>query len=274
MFGRRASGPGPDPIDIRDRHGSVLALDAIEAHRGGRLALRDVTFAIEPGTLTAVVGPNGAGKSSLFGALSGRLPASTKGSASDVRGARGRGAPEHGRSTGSCPVDRRRRRPASAATRIEGCLRTDAGPWTVRLVEDALAATDMLDLRRRPINELSGGQRQRALVAQGLAQRAPILLLDEPTAGLDRRSQRQLLDILAGRGRARGTTVLFATHDLDEAAKADNLIVMACECVCCAPPVTAMADPAVTALFGPAPRWAWNDAAMGPDPSPAAPTVA
>ena len=128
-------------------------------------------------------------------------------------------------------------------------------PLDREIVERALEATGTLDLRRRSINELSGGQRQRALVAQGLAQQAPVLLLDEPMAGLDRRSQRQLFEIVQAEA-ARGTTVLLATHDLDEAARADNLIVLACECVCCAPPVTALNDPAVTSLFGTGPRFA------------------
>jgi ABC-type Mn2+/Zn2+ transport system ATPase subunit len=101
------------------------------------------------------------------------------------------------------------------------------------------------------------------MVAQGLAQQAPILLLDEPMAGLDRRSQRHLLKIIRAETK-RGTTVLFATHDLDHADQADNLIVLACECLCCAPPVTAMSDPAVAALFGPPPKWSWNDTAATP----------
>ena len=124
------------------------------------------------------------------------------------------------------------------------------------IVNESLVATNLVDLRRRSITELSGGQQQRGLIAQGLAQQAPILLLDEPAAGLDRPSQRELLEIIRAEA-DRGTTVLFATHDLNEAAEADNLIVLACECICCAPPVTALADPAVTALFGP--RHGWND---------------
>jgi ABC-type cobalamin/Fe3+-siderophores transport system ATPase subunit len=74
-----------------------------------------------------------------------------------------------------------------------------------QIVDEALAATDLLALRRLSINEFSGGQRQRALVAQGLAQQAPILLRDEPIVGLDRRSQRQLLEIARAEA-ARGAT--------------------------------------------------------------------
>jgi ABC-type Mn2+/Zn2+ transport system ATPase subunit len=233
-------------------------LDAVEVQRGRRVALRDVSFAVRPGTLTAVIGPNGAGKSSLFGLLSGRI------------------RPSKGRFQTDGPVAE-----VLQATDVDEqlCLTVEdvvrLGRYPARgffrpmrtndhkIIDQALAATEMLDLRRRPINELSGGQRQRAMVAQGLAQQAPILLLDEPMAGLDRRSQRHLLKIIRAETK-RGTTVLFATHDLDHADQADNLIVLACECLCCAPPVTAMSDPAVAALFGPPPKWSWNDTAATP----------
>ncbi len=255
MFGRRKTPSNRRQIDGRDPTGPAVALEGIEARRGRRVALRDVSFAVQPGTLTAVVGPNGAGKSSLFGVLSGRLPPTDgtvrlKGAVAEV--------------LQNTDIDEQLRLTVDDVVRLgrypsRGLLR----PMKVddrAIVDAALAATDMAGLRRRPINELSGGQRQRALVAQGLAQQAPILLLDEPTAGLDRRSQRQLLGILRAEAK-RGTTVLFATHDLDEGNQADNLIVMACECICCAPPLIAMADPAVTELFGPPRHLTWNDQA-------------
>ncbi|MEM9564422.1 MAG: metal ABC transporter ATP-binding protein [Actinomycetota bacterium] len=259
MFGRRESGSNVEPIEPIDAiapgrlDGPAITLDGIDVRRGRRLALRDVSFAIEPGTLTAVIGPNGAGKSSLFGTLSGRL----RPSAGTLR-VRGPVAEV----LQTTDIDDQLRLTVDDVVRLgryptRGLLRPMRSRDRV-IVREALAATEMLNLRRRPINQLSGGQRQRAFIAQGLAQQAPILLLDEPTAGLDRKSQRQVLDIMRGEA-DRGTTVLFATHDLDQADHADNLIVLACACICCAPPETALADPAVTRLFGPAPRWAWND---------------
>ena len=260
MFRRRATTTSPDPVNMLRPSDPSVVLEGVEARRGSRVVLRDLTFALQPGTLTAVIGPNGAGKSSLFGPLSGRLRP-TKGTLR-VRGP----VAEVLQST---EIDEQLRLTVDDAVRMgryptRGYLRP-MRHCDRQIVDDALAATDLLALRRRPINELSGGQRQRVLVAQGLAQQAPILLLDEPTAGLDRRSQRQLLEITRAEA-ARGTTVVIVTHDLDEAAQADNLIVLACECVCCAPPTTALADPAVTALFGPVPRLAWNDAATEDSP--------
>ncbi len=232
--------------------GSTVALDGVEVVRGTRVALRNVTFALEPGTLTAIVGPNGAGKSSLLGLLSGRL-AATKGSM-QVQGP----VAEVLQNTEIDPhlpltveaVVRIARYPARGL--FQPLRAVDR-----RIISDALTATDLQDLRHRSIHELSGGQRQRVLVAQGLAQRAPVLLLDEPTAGLDTHSQRHLRRIMRAEA-DRGTTVLVATHDLNEAAEADAMIVLACDCLCCAPPVQAMADPAVTELLDPGPQWAWS----------------
>lgn len=223
-----------------------ISLAGVAVTRGRVDALRNVTFDVPAGTLSAVIGPNGAGKSSLFGLLSGRLAQSS--GAVNISG----------------PVAE-----VMQTTRIDGDLaltvedvvrigryanRGFVRPMRTidkRIIDEALHAVDLQPLRRRPIQELSGGQRQRALLAQGLAQEAPVLLLDEPTSGLDPTSQRLVIDILR-READRGTTVLFATHDLTEAARADNVIVLACECICCAPPVDAFGDPAVTALFGPA----------------------
>lgn len=265
--GRAAPSPVAGGESTPDR--PPIVVERLTVHRGPHLALNEVTFALEPGTVTAVVGPNGAGKSSLFGALSRRLP--TTSGTIDVTG-------EVAEVLQQTDIDDHLPMTVEQVVRIgrypsSGLLRP-MGRDDRRAIDRALEATEMTALRKRPISDLSGGQRQRALVAQGLAQDAPVLLLDEPTTGLDVRSQRQLLDIIRSEG-DRGTTVLFSTHNLREADDADNLIVLACECVCCAPPVDAFADPAVTALFGASgPRWNWNaaDAAASSD-SPDAQTA-
>jgi iron complex transport system ATP-binding protein len=100
------------------------------------------------------------------------------------------------------------------------------GAADARAVADALGAMDLAELAERPVAHLSGGEQQRVLLAQALAQDAPLLLLDEPTAHLDIRHQ---LDLL---GRVRrladhGRTVLAAIHDLELAARfADRLLVL------------------------------------------------
>ena len=96
-----------------------------------------------------------------------------------------------------------------------------------QVVDAALAATGIDDLRRRPLDELSGGQRQRAWIAMTLAQQTEILLLDEPTTFLDLAHQVEVLDLLAGLVAEHGRTVVMVLHDLNQACRyADHLIAL------------------------------------------------
>jgi zinc/manganese transport system ATP-binding protein len=204
-----------------------------------------VSLTIDPGTITAVIGPNGAGKSTLFALISGRLrpttgTVTTSGAVADVLQA--------------TAVDPQLRLTVDDVVCMgrypaRGLLKPLRRPDR-QACEEALDRVGLLDLRRRPLNSLSGGQRQRALVAQGIVQKAPVLLLDEPAAGLDVPSQQRILEVIGAEADA-GRTVLFSTHHLPDATYADTVVALAGRCVCCAPPRTALHDPAVTALFEP-----------------------
>ena len=102
--------------------------------------------------------------------------------------------------------------------------------WTAdddRAVAEALAATDIVDLAGRPIEEMSGGQRQRVWIAMALAQETDLLLLDEPTTYLDLTHQIDVLDLLTDLNRRRGTTIVIVMHDLNLACRyADHLVAM------------------------------------------------
>jgi ABC-type Mn2+/Zn2+ transport system ATPase subunit len=225
----------------------VIRLRNVDAHRRQVLALRAVSLSIEPGTVTAVIGPNGAGKSTLFALLSRRLrpssgTVSVDGAVADVLQA--------------TTIDEQLRLTVADVVRMgrypaRGLL-GPIGRSDRRIIEQALDRVGLLDQRRRPINELSGGQRQRALVAQGIAQQAPVLLLDEPATGLDVPSQRHILEVIRTEAES-GRTVLFSTHHLPDANHADSVIALACTCICCAPPKAALGDPRVAALFEPQP---------------------
>ena len=105
------------------------------------------------------------------------------------------------------------------------------GPWRrlSRRDRDAVGASmsrlGISALAHRQLGELSGGQRQRALVAQGLAQEADLLLLDEPTTGLDATAQRLIADVLAELT-VEGVTVVQATHDLAAARRTDHCLLL------------------------------------------------
>lgn len=96
-----------------------------------------------------------------------------------------------------------------------------------RIVEESLLATRTAELADRSIDELSGGQRQRVWIAMALAQRTPVLLLDEPTTFLDLTHQVEVLDLLTDLNRERGTTVVTVLHDINLSARyADHIIAM------------------------------------------------
>src|SRR5690606_5664435 len=92
-------------------------------------------------------------------------------------------------------------------------------------VEAAMARTEVAHLAGRQLRDLSGGQRQRALVAQGLAQEADLLLLDEPVTGLDVVTREALLRIV-DEERDAGRTVVVTTHSLEDAARCDVVVLL------------------------------------------------
>ena len=93
------------------------------------------------------------------------------------------------------------------------------------IVDSCLDLLEISDLADRPLGEVSGGQRQRALIAQGLAQQAPLLLLDEPLAAVDSHAASLIEDVI-NQQRNQGTTIILATHDLDQAHQADQIIAL------------------------------------------------
>ena len=191
------------------------------AYPGGVPALDGLDLEIETGRRLAILGPNGAGKTTLLLHLNGTL-----------KPARGRilidGRPV-GHDRAGLIAWRRRVglvlqdaddqlfAPSVAEDVSFGPMNLDLPEAEVRArVEAALAALDVADLADRPTHMLSFGQKKRVAIAGAVAMRPEVLLLDEPTAGLDARSAKRLLATLAELERA-GTTLVFTTHDVDMA---------------------------------------------------------
>ncbi|MPZ89050.1 MAG: ATP-binding cassette domain-containing protein [Nitriliruptorales bacterium] len=196
---------------------------------GRRVALSDCDFALPAASVTALVGPNGSGKSTLLNAVAGLVPPG-----------RGRlevlGAP--------APAPRRR-----VAYVFQTAASNELLPVTVRevvtmgrfaelglfgrlrdhdrrAIQAAMDRLEVSDLADRHLRELSGGQRQRVQVAQGLAQEADVLLLDEPIIGLDLVSRQRILEAVQDE-RAAGRAVVLSTHDLEDAELADHVLLLA-----------------------------------------------
>ncbi len=227
---------------------AVSATDLVLAY-GSRTVLEAATFAVPEGAVTALIGPNGAGKSTVLNAVSGLLK--PRAGRLEVPAWERRGgvayvlqathANEHlpltvretvtmGRYAGTGPFGRLR-----AADR--------------EAVDQAMEALVIADLATRQLRELSGGQRQRAFVAQGLAQHADVLLLDEPITGLDVVSRQHIIDAIA-KERAAGRAVMVSTHDLGDAAAADHLLLLAGRVVASGAPDDVLTEANLAAAYG------------------------
>ncbi len=202
----------------------AATLRDVSAAYGRRPVLHRVTARIPRARATALVGPNGSGKSTLLGVLAGVVPPAS-GSVECPALNAGRAAFVVQRSEASDAL------PITVRETVAMGRWARRGPWrrlTRRdreVVDSWMAGLGILGLASRQLGALSGGQRQRALVAQGLAQEADLLLLDEPAAGLDLDAQRRIREVLDEQ-RARGVTVIHATHDIDEAMRADHCMLL------------------------------------------------
>jgi ABC-type Mn2+/Zn2+ transport system ATPase subunit len=205
------------------------------------LALAQASFELPAGAVTALIGPNGAGKSTLLHAIAGIL-----------RPRRGTIEVPHGRRRGdvgyvlqSTKVNEHlpltvRETVTMGRYALRGALRPLRSSDR-RAVDQAMERLHITDLAGRPLHELSGGQRQRTFVAQGLAQEAAVLLLDEPITGLDVLSREHILDAIDAE-RSAGRTVIMSTHDLADAARADHVLLVAGRVVASGPPKAVLTD--------------------------------
>ncbi|TDO89594.1 ABC transporter ATP-binding protein [Enemella evansiae] len=233
---------------------TTVSFDRIDAARGRRPVLREVSWQVDSGGFGAVVGPNGSGKSTLLGTLYGVI------------------SPTAGRALlGDTPITalspRARARRVGVLTQNDaaGAGLTAAERITLgraahlgtfgRLTEPdrtavhrAAERAECLALLDRPLVTLSGGERQRVLLARALAAEPEVLVLDEPTNHLDPRHQLLVLDL----ARASGCTVLAALHSLDlAAAYADTVLVLdAGRAVRVGPPAAALTPDSVREVFG------------------------
>jgi ABC-type Mn2+/Zn2+ transport system ATPase subunit len=229
---------------------AVHAHDLVVSY-DGVVALRAQELTLPRGRVTALIGPNGSGKSTLLNAIAGLA---------EVRGA----------------MNVLGRRPRAARRAIAYVLQStgvnERVPLTVRevvtmgryaqlgplrrlrsqdreIVDEALERLDIVDLAARHLTELSGGQRQRVFVAQGLAQQASLLLLDEPATGLDIVSEERIGQVIRDEAAA-GNTVIVSTHDFADAQAADTVVLLAGRVVAAGPPAEVLTQDVVSEAFG------------------------
>lgn len=187
-----------------------------------RPVLGQLTAHIPQSAITAVVGPNGSGKSTLLNVLAEVLPL-TSGTVERVSTSRPALVVQRSAVADTLPLTVRDAVAMGRWARRGRWRRLTAHDWSV--VGGSMERLGIRSLAERQLGELSGGQRQRVLVAQGLAQEAGLLLLDEPTTGLDEEARQSIADVLHEIA-ADGGTVVQATHDLSAALDADHCLLL------------------------------------------------
>ena len=200
------------------------------AYRNGVTALRDASFTVPLGSVTALVGVNGAGKSTLFKALMGLLPHAS-------------GQVRIGGGTVEDALSRNLVAYVPQAEEVDwtfpvlvedvvmmgryghmGFFRRPR-PIDRHAVDAALARVNIADFRRRQIGELSGGQKKRVFLARAIAQEAKVILLDEPFTGVDVQTEQAIIALLMAM-RDEGRVMLVSTHDLGSVPEYCDRVVM------------------------------------------------
>ena len=204
-----------------------LQIDALTKRYGDRTALQALSFTLQPGCFAALLGPNGAGKSTLFQVLTGLFAADEGDVQVDGQSMR-RSAVAALRHIGvvfqamSLDLDLSVARNLRFHADLHGLPRAVAGQ---RIATDCEAAGLTPDLNRL-VRELSGGNRRKVELVRALLHRPGLLLMDEPTVGLDPKSRRDLRQRLHDDVRQRASSVLWATHLVEEAEAADRVLVL------------------------------------------------
>jgi ABC-2 type transport system ATP-binding protein len=196
---------------------ATAALSAREVVKryGERKALRGVSFEAGPGELVAIIGPNGAGKTTLLSILAGIV----KPDGGSVAAPSGE--------VGWVPQQAALYRRLTVEENLLLFARLEEHPDPHASTEEMLELTGLRERRGEIVARLSGGNQQRINIAIGLLSRPAVLLLDEPSVGLDPRQRARLWEFVSGLA-GRGTTVIFSTHDIQEAERyGGRLLVLA-----------------------------------------------
>lgn len=235
-----------------------LATRALSLAYGRASIIDRLNLTFPAGAFSALVGPNGSGKSTLLRALAGLLTPKAGHVILDGASIARFSAKELARQVGMLPQGP----VAPEGLTVEALVRQGRYPhrslfgrWSEadrQACEEALRLTGMEELRDRPLDSLSGGQRQRAWLAMALAQETSTLLLDEPTSFLDLAHQIEVMEVITELVAQRGKTVIAVLHDLNQAARYADHMVMLKEghVIAAGPPTRLMTAGNIEQVFG------------------------
>ncbi len=208
------------------RNGAILEAIDISKSYGTRLAVDNVSLAVRPGEIAGLLGPNGAGKTTTLSILStllkpdrGRVLIDGKPPDADPQGL--------GRMLGLVPQSLALYPSLSAAqnvwhfARMQGLARREAVVACAQVLDEV----GLKDRARDPMYSLSGGMKRRLNLACGIVHRPAVLLLDEPTVGVDLQSREQILTLVR-RGAEAGSAVIYSTHYMEEAERLCDRVLL------------------------------------------------
>ncbi len=206
---------------------SGLCINGLTYAFGAKTALSDVSFSVEEGRFCALLGPNGAGKSTLFALLTrlfttrqGQITVAGADLSLSPRAALAQIGVVFQQTTLDLDLTVERN------LRYFAALHGLSGRAADACITAALERLDMVERRHERARDLNGGHRRRAEIARSLLHDPAVLLLDEPTVGLDAASRRAITDYVHALSQDAGKTVLWATHLTDEVQDGDQLVLL------------------------------------------------
>lgn len=206
---------------------AIIEIERLNKHFGEIHAVRDLSFQVQEGELFAFLGVNGAGKSTTISIMSGLLPkdsgrvvidgADLDRSVESIKGSIGVVYQQTG-------LDQ----PLTVRENLEcrAALYGITGQSFRTRLKELSSLLELDDLLKRPLGKLSGGQRRRIDVARALVHHPRLLILDEPTTGLDPQTRQMLWSVISGLRQREGMTVFLTTHYMEEAADADSVVIL------------------------------------------------
>ncbi len=203
---------------------NLIELQNVNAGYGSDMVLQNINLAVKRGDFLGIIGPNGSGKTTLLKIILGILTPKTgtvtlfgKNSAEFSGWQKIGYVPQKaGSNLMKFPITVWETVSLGRLTRSRWI--DFERPIDTRAIENALQSVDMLSHKHRLLNELSGGQVQRVFIAKALASHPELLVLDEPTVGVDTESQAKFYELLKSLNREKGLTLILVSHDIDVVA--------------------------------------------------------
>lgn len=201
--------------ELKSASPALLIEDAKKTYKNGVNALKGVSLTVEPGEFFGLLGPNGAGKSTLINAMAGLVTLSSGRIA--IAGVDVAQEPRQAAlNLGVVPQEIT----FDPFLTVRETLRYQSGYWGVRdndaWIDEILSALGLVEKADKMVRQLSGGMKRRVLVAQALVHKPPVIVLDEPTAGVDVELREHLWQFI-GELHRQGHTIVLTTHYLEEA---------------------------------------------------------